>query len=114
MNRPTPNGARVNRRTLIKSLAAATAAVAILPSRRSESAELPHLDLKDPAAVAMGYVEDASRVDAKRYPVYVKGSNCENCLLLQGAAGAAYRPCQLFAGKSVSVRGWCSGWSAEI
>ena len=85
-----------------------------MSSRRSESAELPHLDVKDPAAVAMGYVEDANQVDAKRYPVYVKGSTCENCLLLQGAAGPAFRPCQLFAGKAVSVRGWCSGWSAEI
>jgi hypothetical protein len=114
MNRPTPNGARVNRRALIKSLAAATAAAAILPSRRSESAELPHLDVKDPAAAAVGYAENASQVDAKKYPAYVKGSLCENCLLLQGAAGADYRPCQLFPGKSVSIHGWCSAWSAEI
>jgi hypothetical protein len=104
----------MDRRALLKGLAAAAAVASSLSSRRSESAELPHLDVKDPAAVAMGYVENANQVDAKRYPVYVKGSTCENCLLLQGAAGPAYRPCQLFAGKAVSVRGWCSGWSAEI
>jgi hypothetical protein len=114
MNRPTPNGPRVNRRALIKSLAAATAIAAILPSRRSEGAELPHLDVKDPAAAAMGYVENANQVDAKKYPVYAKGSACENCSLLQGAPGAGYRPCELFPGKSVSIHGWCSGWSAEI
>jgi hypothetical protein len=50
----------------------------------------------------------------KKYPSYVKGSTCENCLLLQGASGAIYRPCNLFPGKVVSVRGWCSGWAAEI
>ena len=104
----------MNRRTLLRGLAAAAASASSLASRRSESAELPHLEVKDPAAAALGYVEDANQADAKKYPVYVKGSNCENCSLLQGAAGARYRPCQLFPGKSVSVHGWCSGWSAEI
>jgi len=104
----------MNRRALLKGLAAATAFASSLSSRRSEGAELPHLDVKDPAAAAMGYVENANQVDAKKYPVYVKGSNCENCSLLQGAAGAVYRPCELFPGKAVSAHGWCSGWSAEI
>jgi hypothetical protein len=104
----------MNRRALLKGLAAAAAVASSLSSRRSESAELPHLDVKDPAAAAMGYVENARQVDPKRYPVYVKGSSCENCLLLQGTPGPAYRPCQLFPGKSVTIQGWCSGWSAEI
>ncbi|HEV7358925.1 MAG TPA: high-potential iron-sulfur protein [Steroidobacteraceae bacterium] len=104
----------MDRRTLLKGLAAATAAASSLFGRRSESAELPHLDVKDPAAAAVGYVENANQADAKKYPVYVKGSSCENCSLLQGAPGADYRPCELFPGKSVSIHGWCSGWSAEI
>ena len=104
----------MNRRALLKGLAAATAVASSLSSRRSESAELPRLDVKDPAATAVGYVENANQVDAKKYPAYVKGSNCANCSLLQGAPGADYRPCQLFPGKSVSIHGWCSGWSAEI
>ena len=114
MSRSTLGPGAVNRRTLLKNLLAATAAASVLANRRSEGAEVPHLDVKDPAAVKVGYVENASQVDAKRYPAYVKGSNCDNCLLLQGAAGANYRPCSLFPGKLVSVNGWCSGWSAEI
>jgi High potential iron-sulfur protein len=111
----TPLGrSALNRRSLLKSLAAAAAAAAVLPAGRSRSAELPHLDVKDSAAVAVGYVENASQVDAKKYPAFVKGSRCDNCLLLQGASGAAYRPCSLFPGKLVSASGWCSGWSAEI
>ena len=43
--------------------------------------------MKDPAAVAVGYLENAAQVDIKKYPAYVKGSNCENCLQLQGSAG---------------------------
>jgi hypothetical protein len=103
----------MNRRSLVKSLAMAAAAVAIFRSGKTRAAELPHLDVKDPAAVALGYVENATQVDAKKYPAYVTGSRCDNCLLLQGSSGA-YRPCNLFTGKLVSVAGWCSGWSAEI
>jgi hypothetical protein len=103
----------MNRRSLVKSLGGAAAALAILRGTESRAADLPHLDVKDPQAIALGYVEEATRADVKKYPTYVKGSRCDNCLLLQGSSGA-YRPCNLFAGKVVSAAGWCSGWSAEI
>jgi High potential iron-sulfur protein len=104
----------MNRRSLIKHFLFGAGGVALLPVRGVIGADLAHLDVKDPAAVSLGYTEDATRVDAKKYPTFVKGSACENCLLLQGKAGDSYRPCTLFPGKSVSARGWCSGWSAEI
>jgi High potential iron-sulfur protein len=114
MNRTLLLGAAVTRRTLVKNLSMAAVASVLLRPRQSQAAEPPHLDVKDPAAQKLGYVENASQVDLKKYPAYVKGSNCENCLLLQGTTGAHYRPCSLFPGKLVSVDGWCSGWSAEI
>ena len=86
----------------------------MLPAIRARSAETPHLDIKDPAAVALGYVEKAALVDKKKFPTYDPAANCENCAQLQGSAGASYRPCTLFPGKLVSVAGWCSGWAAEI
>lgn len=113
MSRTKLKPGAVKRRSLIKSLAAAAGAAAIFRSGRSCAAELPHLDVKDPAAVALGYVENATQVDVRKNPTYVKGSRCDNCLLLQGSSGA-YRPCNLFPGKLVSAAGWCSGWSAEI
>ena len=103
-----------SRRTLIKNLATAVAAAVVLPNRRSLGAEPPHLDVKDPAALALGYVENAAQADVKKYPQYVQGSNCDNCLQLQGKPGPSYRPCSLFPGKLVSAGGWCSGWTAEI
>jgi High potential iron-sulfur protein len=103
----------MNRRSLLESLTTAAAAAAIFRGGKARAADLPHLDVKDPAAVALGYVENAAQVDAKKYPTYVKGSRCDNCLLLQGSSGA-YRPCNLFAGKLVSAAGWCTSWSAEI
>jgi hypothetical protein len=105
--------ASVTRRALMKNLAFAAGA-AILPAPASSAAAPLRLDAKDPAAVALGYVENVAQLDVKKYPAYVKGSSCENCLLLQGSSGAAYRPCSLFPGKVVSVSGWCSGWAAEI
>jgi hypothetical protein len=104
----------VTRRSLVKNLGVAAAVTALLPPRQSQAAEPPHLDVKDPAAIAVGYVENASQVDLKKYPAYVKGSTCENCLLLQGTTGSHYRPCNLFPGKVVAAGGWCSGWAAEI
>jgi|HubBroStandDraft_5_1064220.scaffolds.fasta_scaffold776759_1 hypothetical protein len=104
----------VNRRSLVKTLLLGAGAATMLPIRRSLGADLPHLDVKDPAAAAQGYVEDAARVDSKKYPAFVQGSTCENCLLLKGKEGESYRPCDLFPGKSVSAKGWCKGWSAEI
>jgi hypothetical protein len=102
----------LSRRELVKTMTFAAAAVAAgNPTRGAEAAKL---DVHDPAAVALGYVEDAGRVDLKKYPGYVKGSNCDNCLQLQGTPGNSYRPCSLFQGKLVAVGGWCSGWAAEM
>jgi hypothetical protein len=113
----------VSRREALRGLAIA-AGVAALPCRQTlcaaapgnqaPGAAAPHLDVKDPAAVAVGYVESAAQVDPKKYPTYSQGSDCENCLQLQGAAGLGYRPCGLFPGKLVAAAGWCSAWEAEI
>ncbi len=113
MKRSKPGPGTVDRRSLLKSVAAAVGAAAILRGGKTRAADLPHLDVKDPAAVALGYVENATQVDTKKYTTYVPGSRCDNCLLLQGASGS-YRPCNLFPGKLVSAEGWCSGWTAEI
>ncbi len=104
---------KLTRRLLVKSLSLAAVSSGLY-SRRSQSDELKRLDVKAPAAVALGYVESASQVDLKKYPDYAKGSNCENCLQLQGVAGNNYRPCSLFPGKLVSVSGWCKGWTPEM
>lgn len=104
----------MNRRKVVKGILLGAGSAALLKSRPSPAADMGHLNVKDPAAVAQGYTEDAGRVDPKQYPTFVKGSSCENCLLLQGTAGAAYRPCELFPGKLVAIKGWCKGWAAEM
>ena len=104
----------LSRRDVLKTLAMGAAAAG-LTTQRSRGAEPGQkLDIHDPAAVALGYVENASQVDTKKFPQFVPGSNCENCLQLQGEPGNNYRPCSLFPGKLVAVSGWCSGWAAEM
>jgi len=105
---------KLHRRAVVKALALGTAAASLIPGSSGAAGTAQRLDVHDPAAVALGYVENASQVDPKKFPRYVPGSSCENCLQLQGAAGNSYRPCNLFPGKLVSVGGWCSGWTAEM
>jgi High potential iron-sulfur protein len=107
----------ISRRWLLRNIgfAAAAGIATTAPCKKTfADAEPPHLDVKDPAASALGYVEHTSEVDRKKYPEYVDGSSCENCLQLQGSPGNNYRPCTLFPGKGVSVSGWCKGWTAEM
>jgi hypothetical protein len=105
----------MSRRAVVQTLAFGAATFAGLAPHRLRGAEsAPKLDIHDPTAIALGYVENASQVDAKKYPQFVPGSNCENCLQLQGKAGNDYRPCELFPGRLVAVSGWCSKWTAEM
>jgi len=103
----------LSRRTFVRLLSIGAAA-GVLAARRTAAAGTEKLSVKDPAAIALGYVEDAAQVDPKKYPAYVKGSSCENCLQLQGKPGDTYRPCSVFPGKRVAVSGWCSSWTPEM
>jgi len=109
------HGGRTSRRALLRGLAlgAAGAVIGARGARAAEAAQTK-VDVHDPQAMALGYVENAGQVDPKKYPQYVAGSNCDNCLQLQGKPGNNYRPCTLFSGKLVAVAGWCSGWTAEM
>lgn len=68
------------------------------------------LDEKSPQAAALGYVADATKVDAKKYPKYAAGQLCSNCALYQAKEGDPAGNCPLFAGKQVAAKGWCSAW----
>lgn len=68
------------------------------------------LDEKDPLAVAQGYVHDATKADAKKFPKFAKGQSCANCALFQGKASDAWAACPLFGAKQVAGKGWCNAW----
>jgi hypothetical protein len=70
----------------------------------------PRLSESDPQAQALGYKEDATKVDRKKFASYQPGQLCDNCQQYQGTAKDPRAPCTIFAGKSVNAKGWCSAW----
>ena len=95
------------RRTFFMTLAAGTSALT-LPAYGQDK-----LDEKNPQAVALGYVSDATKTDVKKYPKYAAGQACTSCALYQGKASDAWGGCPLFAGKQVASKGWCSAWAKK-
>jgi hypothetical protein len=74
---------------------------------------LPHLSESDPTGKALGYVEDASKVDKTKFPAYKPGAHCATCNFFQGKPSDEYGPCQIFPGKSVAAKGWCASHSPK-
>jgi hypothetical protein len=68
------------------------------------------VDPKDPQAAALGYVEDHTKVDTKKFPKYTKEQQCSNCQLYTAKADAKEGPCTLFPNRLVAGPGWCSAW----
>ena len=73
----------------------------------------PKLEETDPTAVALGYKQDATKVDAAKYPKHAAADNCGGCQLFQGKPKEATGGCPLFAGKQVAATGWCSAWAKK-
>ena len=71
------------------------------------------LDEKDPQAMALGYVAEASKADTKKFPKNAAGQDCASCALYQGKAGDAAGGCPLFGTKQVAAKGWCSAWAKK-
>ena len=86
------------------------AGTALLAARAAHAAMV---DEKDPQAVALGYVADATRVDKAKFPKYAPPQHCAICQFYQGQPTAATAPCTIFAGKRVAGPGWCSAYVAK-
>lgn len=108
----------LTRRHFLKAAAVAVPAGAVLVDtvRNTAAAQaLPRLAVDDPAAKALLYVEDTTKVD-KKNPAAARHTNdqkCSNCAQIQGKDGDAWRPCAIFPGKSVAADGWCSVWAKK-
>jgi hypothetical protein len=102
---------KIPRRTLLKGALLGVAAVPVSALlSRTAGAAAGRVDPNEPQAKALGYVEDASKVDAKANPNYKPGQLCSNCLQAPAKPGAAELPCNIFAGRNVAAKGWCKVW----
>ena len=75
------------------------------------------VDPSEPLAQAMGYVEDATKVDTAKFPKRAgeAGANqfCHNCALFAGEPDSASAPCSIFQNRPVVGAGWCNAWVAK-
>ena len=103
-----------SRRQFLSLAGGALGAAALIGSlpKTARADDLPHLTLDDPTAQALGYTEDSSKVDAAKFPTHKPEMACANCNFYQGGA-TGYGPCQLFVGKAVNSKGWCSGYAKK-
>jgi hypothetical protein len=73
-------------------------------------ADAARLSEDDQAAKAVGYREDATKVDKAKFNTYVAGQTCKSCSLFQGKASDAWGGCMLFGAKQVAAQGWCTSY----
>jgi High potential iron-sulfur protein len=97
----------MQRRVFLMTVASSAAAVGTIAHAQAL------VDEKDSQAQALGYVAEAKRVDARKFPKYAAGQVCTNCALYQGKATDKAAGCPLFAGKLVAGPGWCSAWAKK-
>ncbi|WP_345532120.1 high-potential iron-sulfur protein [Viridibacterium curvum] len=98
----------LNRRRFISLVP--VAGLGLLACRGASAAPVPE---SDPAAAALGYKADATKVDAKSFPSWKAGNVCAGCGLYSGKAGAASGPCAAFGGREVAAKGWCAAWAKK-
>jgi hypothetical protein len=103
-----------SRRKFLRDLAAGFVALSFVESAPSLAAAVPHLAESDANAKALGYVENAAKLDPAKEANFKKGSHCASCSLYQAAqAAGGYAPCAAFPGKSVNANGWCRAFAAK-
>jgi hypothetical protein len=106
---------KMTRRSIVKSglIAGALVPALGLIGGTAGAAGLTPLDPNDPTAKALGFVSDATKVDAASNPTYKSTQKCSTCAQFLGKAGDATAGCNIFAGHSVPAGGWCKVWAAK-
>ncbi|MDR5773871.1 MULTISPECIES: high-potential iron-sulfur protein [unclassified Caballeronia] len=98
---------KLTRRKFVLMSAGASASLWLI---RADAAAA-HLNETDPAAAAVGYREDAAKVDRTKYPNFAAEQSCGNCSLFQGKSTDAWGGCTLFGDKLVAGKGWCASYT---
>lgn len=99
-----------SRRAFVMTVVAGGSALAALGASAQAA---PVLSESDPQAVGLGYKADNTKVDAAKYPQHAAGQMCSGCNFFQGKPTDAMAPCQLFGGKQVAGKGWCTAYAKK-
>jgi hypothetical protein len=74
---------------------------------------LTPLDPNDPTAKGLGFVTDATKVNAAANATYKPAQKCANCAQYQGKPTDASAACNIFVGHTVPAGGWCKVWAQK-
>lgn len=105
---------KMTRRTAIRLGATGIISIPVAAlglGERAMAADLVMVKEDDSAAKALGYVEDATKIDATKYPAHKPDQNCATCRQYKGDAVSGQ--CALFPKKLVNAGGWCKVWAAK-
>ena len=69
------------------------------------------VDEADEQAVTLGYLQDAAKVDSRKYPKHATTQHCANCSFWQGKPADAWAGCAMFGRKQVANGAWCQVWT---
>ncbi|MDG1906239.1 MAG: high-potential iron-sulfur protein [Arenicella sp.] len=102
-----------SRRSFIKFGAAITALPSFFVlSQKGFAQEAEKLSETDGMALALGYKEDTTQVDAATYPNHSNEQVCLNCALYQGE-DPEWGACAAVGNKLVAGQGWCVAYSPK-
>lgn len=100
---------KFDRRQILQGVLLSAVGAQVFALPQAKAAGLAPLQESDPTAKALGYHVNAKSVSVKDFPTFKPEQKCATCVQLQPGTGNE-RGCNLFAGKSVNVDGWCKVW----
>ena len=103
----------ITRRSFVNSvlILGGSATAFELLSGPAKAADLTPLDPNDPTAKSLGFVSDASKVNASTNPTFKAGQHCSRCAQYQGKETDKMAGCNIFSGHTVPAGGWCQVWT---
>ena len=106
---------KISRRAMVKGglIAGAFIPAMGLIANTSTAASLPPLDPKDPTAQALGFVTDATKVDAKANATYKPDQKCATCAQFQGQGERCDRRLQYLCRQERAGRRLVQGLGAK-
>lgn len=112
-----------SRRSFIKKSLVVLGSAPLIARSTEAFAEVKPLDPSAPTASALGYYEDNTKVDTKKYPKKAEAGGdkqmCSACALYteggQKVAGKSgdWGKCAIFPGTLVSGSGWCMSFAPK-
>ena len=100
------------RRAVLKGALTSLAAIPVV-AYVGRAAAAAKVDAAGAQAKALGFVPDASKIDAAATPTFKAGSKCSNCVQWQGKPTDAEAGCGIFAGNIVPAGGWCKVYAKK-